>query len=156
MNFLFYFPSWKPYKESINSFWHNIQSRNFYFIFPLGSFIKNLLLLPAHHTVRDFSLVFPLGGFTKNIYFFLLVPRTVGDLVWSSLSEVSWGVRYHLWSRIGWRFFVWLPRGRILAGVLDRVWYRKDIDISLLLVMKYFYFSVSDIHKELVQNRVFS
>ena len=61
MNFLFYFPSWKPYKESINSFWHNIQSRNFYFIFPLGSLIKYLLFLPAQHTIKELLFYLPSG-----------------------------------------------------------------------------------------------
>ena len=53
------------------SFQNNIWSRNLYSIFSLGNFVKNLLFLPAQHTVKEPLFLFPPESFIKNSLTFL-------------------------------------------------------------------------------------
>ena len=64
-----------------------IRSRNFYFNFPLESFIKNLLFLPAQHTVKELLFYLP----SRELYkvFIISSSTTYGQGMFLFFSPLS-------------------------------------------------------------------
>ena len=110
-------PSRKPYKECIISFLHNIWSRNFYSIFPLGSFIKNLYFSFWCHTRSRNLILSSLSEVSYRISIFLPAPHTVKDFSFifprKFHKESLFSFRYYIRSRI----LFYLPSGSFLKNL---------------------------------------